>query len=74
MANKVVHWDNPLLNWALSNAYVVTDNNENIKLNKRVKDDSQRIDPAAAVIDALVRLPKIEKKRSKYEDGGLVVF
>lgn len=74
LANRVVHWGNPLLTWALSNAYVVTDNNENIKLNKRVKDDSQRIDPAAAVVDALVRLPKIEKKRSKYEDGGLVVF
>jgi phage terminase large subunit-like protein len=55
LQGKVVHDGNPLLTWCLSNALEVTDNNGNIKLSKKHKDDSQRIDLAAAVINALVR-------------------
>lgn len=51
----VVHDGSPLLTWCLSNAVEVTDNNGNIKLSKKHKDDSQRIDLAAAIINALVR-------------------
>ena len=72
VSGKVVHDGNPLLTWALGNAYSVSDTNENIKLSKRNKDDSQRIDPAAAVINALSRLPQIVKKRSKYEDEDVL--
>lgn len=74
LARKVVHWNNPLLNWALSNAYEISDSNGNIKLSKKNKDDSQRIDPVAAVINALSRLPTIEKKVSKYEQSDLLVL
>ena len=45
------------------------DGNGNIKLSKKNKDDTQRIDPAAALVNALSRLPKAPKKRSKYEDA-----
>ncbi len=61
LQGKVVHDGSPLLTWALSNAVEVTDNNGNIKLSKKHKDDSQRIDPAAAVINALVRALVNEK-------------
>ncbi len=74
VSRKVVHDGNPLLTWALSNAYAYVDSNGNIKLSKKNKDDSQRIDPAAAVINALSRLPKAKSKRSKYEDADLIAL
>lgn len=74
VSRKVVHDGNPLLTWALGNAYAYTDSNENIKLSKKNKDDTQRIDPAAALINALSRLPKSKPKRSKYEDADLQTF
>ena len=72
VSRKVVHDGSPLLTWALGNAYAYTDGNGNIKLSKKNKDDTQRIDPAAAVINALSRLPKAKTKRSKYEDSDLL--
>lgn len=72
VSRKLVHDGNPLLTWALGNAYAYTDGNGNIKLSKKNKDDTQRIDPAAAVINALSRLPKAQTVRSKYEDSDLV--
>lgn len=55
LQGKIVHDGNPLLTWCLSNAIEVSDNNGNIKLSKKHKDDSQRIDLLAAVINAMVR-------------------
>lgn len=69
LQGKVVHDGNPLLTWCLSNAVEVSDNNGNIKLSKKHKDDSQRIDLAAAVINALVRALVNEP-----ESGGRVFF
>jgi phage terminase large subunit-like protein len=54
LQDKIVHDGSPLLTWCLSNAVEVVDNNGNIKLSKKHKDDSQRIDLAAAIINALV--------------------
>lgn len=51
----IVHDGSPLLTWCLSNAVEVVDNNGNIKLSKKHKDDSQRIDLLAAIINAMVR-------------------
>ena len=71
MQGKVVHDGNPLLVWCLSNAYALTDTKENIMLSKRHKDDTQRIDLAAAVINALYRAMFAENKSSVYEDRGM---
>jgi phage terminase large subunit-like protein len=69
LQGKVVHDGSPLLTWCLSNAVEVSDNNGNIKLSKKHKDDSQRIDLAAAVINAMVRALVNEP-----ETGGRVFF
>ncbi|MDR3591572.1 MAG: terminase large subunit [Negativicutes bacterium] len=70
---KIVHDGSPLLTWCLSNAVVVHDNNGNIKLSKKHKDDSQRIDLIAAIINAMVRLPAIgENGPSVYEERGVM--
>jgi len=61
LQGRVVHDGSPLLTWCLSNAVEVSDNNGNIKLSKKHKDDNQRIDLAAAVINALVRAMVNEK-------------
>lgn len=55
LQGKIVHDGSPLLTWCLSNAIEVADNNGNIKLSKKHKDDSQRIDLIAAIINALTR-------------------
>jgi phage terminase large subunit-like protein len=69
---KIVHDGNPLLTWCLSNAMVITDNNGNIRLSKKHKDDSQRIDLVAAIINAMVRLPAMEDGASVYEERGVI--
>lgn len=51
----LVHDGSPLLTWCVSNAIEVQDNNGNIKLSKKHKDDSQRIDLLAAIINGMVR-------------------
>ena len=54
---KRIVWEyNPLFLWCLDNAVEVINNFGDIKLSKRHKDDTQRIDPLAAAINALARL------------------
>ena len=55
MQGLVVHDGNPLFTWCLSNAVEMKDHNENIKLSKRHKDDTQRIDLLSAAMNALAR-------------------
>ncbi|SEM81437.1 Phage terminase-like protein, large subunit, contains N-terminal HTH domain [Paenibacillus sp. OV219] len=58
----LVHDGSPLLTWCVSNAIEVVDNNGNIKLSKKHKDDSQRIDLLAAIINALVRAMLLDQE------------
>jgi phage terminase large subunit-like protein len=58
---KLIHDGSPLLKWCLANAVQVQDSNENIKLSKKNISDTQRIDLAAAVINAMVRLPALKE-------------
>lgn len=75
LQDRIVHDGSPLLTWALSNAYEVMDNNGNIKLSKKHKDDSQRIDPIAAVINAMVRALVNEKDKCPYnENRGIIML
>ncbi|MDF2567898.1 MAG: putative terminase large subunit [Oscillospiraceae bacterium] len=55
LQGKIVHDGSPLVVWCFPNAVEESDSNGNIKLSKRNKDDSQRIDVAAAIINAFVR-------------------
>ncbi len=55
MQGKIVHDGSPLMLWCFANAVEETDSNGNIKLSKKHKDDSQRIDVAAAIINAFCR-------------------
>lgn len=71
LQGKMVHDGSPLLTWNLSNAIEVGDNNGNIKLSKKHKDDSQRIDLLAAIINALARATVNEDKSSVYETRGI---
>lgn len=50
---NVVHDNNPVLTWAISNAVTKSDSNENIVLDKAKS--TERIDPVASVINAHVR-------------------
>jgi phage terminase large subunit-like protein len=47
-SGKVIHENNPVLTWGISNAILKMDHNENIMLDKKRSRD--RIDPAAATI------------------------
>jgi phage terminase large subunit-like protein len=60
LQGKIIHDGSPLLTWCLSNALEVSDNNGNIKLSKKHKDDSQRIDLIAAIINAMTRAIAVE--------------
>ena len=53
---KIVTDGSPLLEWCFSNAIEVQNSYGDIKLSKKHKDDSQRIDLVAALINALTRL------------------
>ncbi len=53
MQGRLVFEESPLLMWCLKNAVVFENYYGDIRLSKKHKDDSQRIDPLAAVIDAL---------------------
>ncbi|MFR4978278.1 MAG: hypothetical protein ACLUDG_05080, partial [Butyricicoccus sp.] len=61
--------------WCMSNAIEVTNNFGDIKLSKRHKDDTERIDPLAATLNALARLlvrmdqPKKRTLSEKIESG-----
>lgn len=50
---NIIHNNNPVLTWALSNAVTRQDANENIMLDK--SKSTERIDPIAAVLNAHVR-------------------
>lgn len=55
LQDKLVIEESPLLMWCLGNAIEIINNYGDIKLSKRHKDDAERIDPLAAVMNALAR-------------------
>jgi phage terminase large subunit-like protein len=52
-AGKIIHFDDPLLCWAIGNAITKMDAQENIMLDK--SKSTERIDPIAAIINAFSR-------------------
>ena len=55
LEHKLVLEESPLLIWCLANAVEVQNNYGDIKLSKKHKDDTERIDPVAAAMNALAR-------------------
>lgn len=55
LAGNLVIEENPLLLWCMANAIEIQNNYGDIKLSKKHKDDTERIDPLAAVMNALAR-------------------
>lgn len=56
LQGRIVLEESPLLIWCLGNAIEIQNNFGDVKLNKKHKDDSQRIDPLAACMNALARV------------------
>ena len=74
LTGKIIHDGSPLLAWCLSNAVEVVNNFGDIKLSKKHKDDTQRIDLIAAVLNALARIHFVPEDLNKHilsEDWGM---
>ena len=56
ISGRIVAEYSPLFEWCLSNAVEIKNSNGDIRLSKKHKDDTQRIDPVAALMNALTRL------------------
>ena len=56
LQGRVVLEENPMVLWCLGNAVEIQNNYGDIKLSKRHKDDTERIDPVAAAMNALARV------------------
>lgn len=57
-SGRITHLKDKVLNWAMGNTVTEIDQNENIRLSKRKS--RERIDPAAAVINAFVQARFVE--------------
>lgn len=55
LQGQIVLEESPLLLWCLANAIEIQNNYGDIKLSKKHKDDTERIDPVAAAMNALAR-------------------
>lgn len=55
LSGRIVVEENPLLIWCFANAVEVVNNFGDIKLSKKHRNDTERIDPAAALMNALSR-------------------
>jgi phage terminase large subunit-like protein len=67
---KVIHNNNPVLTWAISNAILRTGPSGNVMLDKGKA--AQRIDPIASGINAHTRAMVNEDTRSVYEERGVL--
>ena len=63
LQDRIVLEESPLVLWCLQNAIEIQNNYGDIKLSKRHKDDTERIDPVAAGMNSLARL--LVKKNGK---------
>ena len=73
LAQKLVHNNNPVLNWMFDNVCVKTDPAGNIKMDK--SKSTEKIDGAVATVMALDRAIRNEgPKTSVYDERGLFVI
>ena len=55
LQGRIIIEENPLVMWCLANAVEIQNNYGDLKLSKKHKDDTERIDPVAAVMNSLAR-------------------
>lgn len=70
LQKKMIHFNNPVLTWAMNNAVVTSDPAGNIKLDK--SKTTFRIDPVAALVNAHVRAMVNKDSSSVYEKRGVL--
>jgi phage terminase large subunit-like protein len=72
-SQKLIVEDNPVLNWAMGNAVIRKDHNDNIMLDKGKA--TQRIDPVASLINAHVRVKSNEPLKCPYNaERGIIII
>jgi phage terminase large subunit-like protein len=71
-AKRLKHNGNPVLSWAMGNAVTRQDANENIMLDK--SKSTNRIDPAAALMNSHSRAMLDINTKSVYEERGLTML
>ncbi len=71
LSGLVGHWDNPVLNWCVSNVCVTADSNENIRPDK--SKSTERIDLVAALVTAMARAVAFVEGVRVVKYDGLVV-
>ena len=69
LQKKLIHFNNPVLTWAIGNSVVTQDPAGNIKLDK--SKTTFRIDPAAALVTSHTRARLRENNTSVYEKRGM---
>jgi phage terminase large subunit-like protein len=67
----LIHGGNPVARWAVDNLAVAIDPAENVKPDKKRSGD--KIDPIAALVNALSEAMAEEQLRSSYEDHDLII-
>ena len=55
LSGKIILEENPLMIWCLGNAVEIVNNYGDLKLSKKHRNDTERIDPVAATMNALAR-------------------
>lgn len=66
-SGKLIHGNNPVLNWNAACLALVSDGNDNFRPSKPDREKSgKRIDGVSAVIDAIARAPYVEDKGMTY--------
>ena len=74
-SGKVIHNNNPVISWAFGNAITEANKQGNIMLSKGAS--SERIDPAASIINSHYLYTKLAKQEDKIpynEDRGIIVI
>jgi phage terminase large subunit-like protein len=64
---KLVHDGSPLLTWSVGNAQEIVDTKENIMISKKNAGDTKRVDPLAALLDALFRIQPL-REMTRYQE------
>lgn len=72
MSRGIIHDNNPVMRWMLSNVIIYRDNNDNLKVNKGKSGD--KVDGVVASIMALGEYLADHQEGSVYEDREMIIL